>query len=82
LAKAGLITTIIHKGRIINIALNFSKAETSRAYTLHFRDSYQILLASLRKLANCFEVDTHKGIFPHRFVNVNNLNYTGKVPPF
>jgi len=82
LAESGDITPIIHKDRIITISLNFSKQETSRIYTIHFRDSYQILLASLRKLDKIFGVDTQKGIFPHKFVNANNLNYVGAVPGF
>jgi hypothetical protein len=49
-------------------------------YTIHFRDSYQILNASLRKLCKSFNVENQKGIFPRKFPNINNLNYIGNVP--
>jgi len=82
LTKHGMVDPIIHKGRIVTVSLTFSNKTDSRTYTIHFRDSYQLLLASLSKLAINFKVNTQKGIFPHRFVNENNLNYIGPVPPF
>ena len=49
---------------------------------ISFRDSYQILLAGLKKLGDSFKVQTQKTIFPYNFVNSNNLNYKGNVPEF
>jgi len=82
LTKHGIVDPIIHKGRIVTVSLTFSNQKDSRSYTIHFRDSYQLLLSSLSKLAINFKVNTLKGIFPHRFVNYNNLNYIGPVPTF
>ena len=53
----------------------------NRKYKLYFRDSLIMLPASLEKLANQFNVES-KGIFPHEFVESNNLNYEGAVPDF
>ena len=81
LNKVGIVTPIIHKGRIITVSLAFSKKTESRFYRVYFRDSYQILQAILNKLAKFFGVD-QKGIFPHKFVTETNLNYIGPVPAF
>jgi hypothetical protein len=77
LVKLGEVSPIIHNGRIISI--NFSFGDN---YRLHFKDSYLILLDSLRELTKSFNVETQKSIFPHFFINENNLNYVGKVPDF
>jgi len=82
LTKHGIVDPIIHKGRIVTVSLTYSNKTDSRSYTIHFRDSYQLLLSSLGKLAINFKVQTLKGIFPHRFVNYSNLNYIGPVPSF
>lgn len=80
LIKLGNIRPIIHKGKIISIKLFYSPNENNnRKYSIEFKDSYQILLSSLQKLAKSFNVED-KGIFPYNFVNENNLNYIGKVP--
>jgi DNA polymerase type B, organellar and viral len=34
------------------------------------------------KLCKSFKVENSKSIFPHFFVNENNLNYIGEVPEF
>lgn len=47
---------------------------------IHFRDSQQLLINSLKNLAICFGVETQKSFFPYTFVNENNLNYIGNVP--
>jgi hypothetical protein len=75
LVKLGVVKPIIHNGKIISINLNFGKN-----YTIQFKDSYSILLASLNKLCKGFNVETVKSIFPFLFVNSNNLNYEGTVP--
>nr|QXM15420.1 DNA polymerase [Leucoagaricus naucinus] len=80
LNKLGIITLIINKGRFISIKLSYSTNKESRVYSINFRDSYQLLLDYLNKLAKCFKVDTQKGIFPHRFVTEESLNYIGAVP--
>jgi hypothetical protein len=77
LVKVGSINPIIHNKRIISVNLNFGK---DNEYQLHFRDSYLLLLASLRKLGKSFNVENKKSIFPHFFVNENNLDYIGPVP--
>lgn len=53
----------------------------NRKYKLYFRDSLIMLPSSLEKLASQFNVES-KGIFPHEFVESNNLNYEGAVPDF
>jgi len=77
LVKLGLVHPIIHNGRIISINFNFGK---NGEYQIQFRDSYLLLLNSLRKLCKSFSVENSKSIFPHFFVNENNLDYIGDVP--
>jgi len=77
LVKLGQVSPIIHNGRIISIKFSFGD---NYKYRLHFKDSYLLLLTSLRKLTKSFNVETQKSMFPHFFVNENNLNYIGKVP--
>lgn len=80
LIKLGNIRPIIHKGKIISIKFFYSPEENNISnYSIEFKDSYQILLSSLSKLAKSFSVED-KGIFPYNFVTENNLNYIGKVP--
>jgi DNA polymerase type B, organellar and viral len=76
LTELGDIKPIIHHGQLISINFKFNN------YIIVFRDSLKILLASLRKLAKVFGVDTQKSIFPYSFVNENNLDYIGPVPDF
>jgi DNA polymerase type B, organellar and viral len=79
LVKLGSVHPIIHNGRIICINLNYGK---DNEYQINFKDSYLILLSSLRSLCKSFNVKNGKTIFPHLFVNENNLNYIGLVPDF
>ena len=78
LSSFGSMIPTIHNGRIISIKINYKK------YVFHFKDSYQLLPQSLRKLGISFDVLTQKSIFPYEFVNNNdiNLNYIGIIPPF
>jgi DNA polymerase type B, organellar and viral len=71
------IKPIINDNNFINLTIQFSKN-----YNIKFRDSYLLLPASLKKLAISFNIG-HKGLFPHKFINNNNvpLNYIGDVPP-
>jgi DNA polymerase type B, organellar and viral len=79
LVKLGSVKPIIHNQRIISIILNYGK---NYEYKINFKDSYLILLSSLRNLCKSFKVNSPKSIFPHLFVNENNLNYIGLVPDF
>lgn len=79
LIKLGNVNPIIHNGKFISINFNYGK---NNDYQIQFRDSYLILLNSLRKLCKSFKVQTVKSIFPYLFVNKNNLNYIGNVPDF
>jgi hypothetical protein len=74
LVKLGNCKPIIHNRELISIGLKF------KDYNITFKDSYKLIIGALRKLAKVFGVDTQKSIFPHKFVNKNNLNYIGKVP--
>jgi hypothetical protein len=79
LVKLGSVNPTIHNNRIISIDFNFGE---NGEYQIHFRDSYLILPASLMKLCKSFNVQDSKSIFPHLFVNENNLDYIGEVPEF
>ena len=68
LAEIGFVKPIIHNDKIISIIFWLND------YVITFRDSNQLLIGSLRKLANSFGIETQKGIFPYKFVNENNLN--------
>jgi hypothetical protein len=79
LVKLGSVQPTIHNQRIISIDFNFGK---NNEYQIHFRDSYLLLTASLKKLCDSFKVEDVKSIFPHLFINKDNLNYIGSVPDF
>jgi len=79
LVKLGVVHPIIHNKRIISINLNYGP---DNKYQIQFRDSYLILLSSLMKLCNSFKIKNSKTIFPHLFVNENNLDYVGAVPDY
>jgi hypothetical protein len=74
LTSLGVCNPIIHHDRIISIGF------TLNGYIVQFRDSQQLLIASLAKLSISFGVETPKTIFPYTFANENNLNYIGEVP--
>jgi hypothetical protein len=76
LANLGKVKPIIHNNDIIKIGFTLNN------YNITFKDSLQMLIVSLRKLAKAFGVINQKGIFPHTFVNENNLDYIGQVPEF
>nr|WRO45314.1 DNA polymerase [Russula virescens] len=77
LIKHVQVNPIIHKGRIIQLNINYGP---DLQYNLNFKDSYLMLLSSLEKLGKSFNIEIKKSIFPHLFVNENNLNYIGEVP--
>jgi len=71
LTSLGLCNPIIHHDRIISIGFSLN------GYVVQFRDSQQLLIASLAKLGKAFGVSVIKTIFPHNFVNENYLDYIG-----
>src|SRR5690606_41936719 len=76
-----IVEPIINDGRIISIKISAESIDDNKKMmTLTFLDSYQMLPASLKSLTNAFDTNTKKDIFPHSFVNENNLNYIGEVP--
>lgn len=75
LVELGFCKPIIHHGKLVCIFFKYDNK-----ISLHFRDSYQILLSSLSKLCLSFNINDSKLIFPYNFVTRNNLNYTGEVP--
>lgn len=77
LVKLATIDPIIHNGRIISLNVNYGK---NKEYQIEFKDSLLLLLASLNKLCKYFKVENPKTIFPHLFVNENNLDFIGNVP--
>nr|YP_009487322.1 hypothetical protein [Russula virescens]AWB36224.1 hypothetical protein [Russula virescens] len=77
LIKHVQVNPIIHKGRIIQLNINYGP---DLQYNLNFKDSYLMLLSSLEKLGKSFNIEIKKSIFPHLFVNKYNLNYIGEVP--
>jgi DNA polymerase type B, organellar and viral len=81
LTKLGKCKPIVNNGRFISVGLTY-KTESNIKYQIDFRDSLQLLLMSLSKLAKSFGVDVQKGIFPHKFVTSENLDYIGAVPEF
>lgn len=82
LANIGILTPIIHNGKIISLKLTFMNQNESKSYSLLFLDSLQLLLTSLKKLCKAFKLTEDKGLFPHNFVNYNNLNYIGAIPSY
>jgi hypothetical protein len=77
LVKLGKIKPIIHHGKIISLTINYGE---KGQYKIEFKDSLLLLLASLKSLCKSFKIEDSKSIFPHLFVNDNNLNYKGDVP--
>jgi DNA polymerase type B, organellar and viral len=77
LVKLGKIKPIIHNGKIISLTVNYGE---KGQYKIEFKDSLLLLLASLKSLCESFKIEDSKSIFPHLFVNDNNLNYKGDVP--
>jgi len=79
LVKLGTIKPIIHSGKIISLTVNYGE---NGSYKIEFKDSLLLLLGSLESLSKSFKVEDKKSIFPHLFVNENNLDYIGNVPTF
>jgi len=79
LVKLGTIKPIIHTGKILSLTVNYGE---NGGYKIEFKDSLLLLLGSLESLSKSFKVEDKKSIFPHLFVNENNLDYIGNVPTF
>jgi hypothetical protein len=79
LLKLATIKPIIHSGKIISVTVNYGE---NGGYQIEFKDSLLLLLSSLDSLSKSFKVEDKKSIFPHLFVNENNLDYIGNVPAF
>ena len=79
LVKLGKIKPIIHNGKIISVTIVYGDNEQ---YKIEFKDSILLLLYSLKSLCSSFKIDEAKSIFPHLFVNKDNLEYNGDVPRF
>lgn len=76
LVELGLVKPLIHDRKIISISFKYNN------YDITLKDSLHLLITSLKKLGKSFGIDTQKSIFPHKFVNENNLDYIGQVPDF
>lgn len=79
LVKLGNIKPIFHNGKIIFLTVNYGE---NGQYKIVFKDSLLLLLSSLKSLCKSFNIEESKTVFPHLFINKNNLNYKGKVPEF
>jgi hypothetical protein len=79
LLKLGTIHPVIHNGKIIFLKINYGE---NGKYKIIFKDSLLLLLTSLKSLCKSFKIEDSKSIFPHLFVNNNNLEYKGDVPNF
>jgi phage antirepressor YoqD-like protein len=82
LSNLGILTPIIHDGKIISLKLSFSNANETKYFSLLFLDSLQLLLTGLKKLCKAFNLDIDKGLFPHKFITANNLSYIGAIPSY
>ena len=77
LLKVADCEPIIHNDKMLSLKAKFGE---KTKYQIEFKDSYLILLSSLDKLSKFFKIDNPKTIFPFLFVNINNLDFEGKVP--
>jgi DNA polymerase type B, organellar and viral len=77
LVKIVNVQPVIHNDRIISLKINYGK---NGEYQIEFKDSYLLLISSLKDLCEGFKVEKVKSLFPHLFVNENNLKYIGEIP--
>lgn len=71
------VKPILKDGKFIVLDIEFGNITK---YKVYFKDSFLLLSSSLAKLSKSFNVNYTKDIFPHKFVNKDNLNYIGEVP--
>lgn len=62
------------------IGLDISRKINKKVYTIHIKDSYNILQNSLANICKTFNTEVKKSYFPHKFVNKNTLFYKGNKP--
>lgn len=70
---------ILKDGKFINLSIKYGP---KGAYQMNLRDSILMLPSSLSKLCKAFNVKNPKDIFPHNFVSLDKLNYTGNLPTY
>jgi hypothetical protein len=68
-------------GKVISLNLS-SKNKKDNKFKLFIKDSLKLLPLSLEKLIKGFNIETKKLLFPYKFVNKDNLDYTGSIPTF
>ena len=71
------VKPIIKDGKFINLEVEYGNATR---YKVYFKDSLLLLPYSLDKLSKTFNEKHIKDMFPHDFVNKDNLNCVGIVP--
>nr|YP_010555481.1 DNA polymerase [Ramaria rubella]UYR22230.1 DNA polymerase [Ramaria rubella] len=64
-----------------NDILSIRISDKGRKLNIKLMDSIKIVPTSLDKLLKSFDCKIIKGMFPHKFVNQNNLNYIGLPAP-
>lgn len=62
------------------LKIKISDLEIKQSITI--MDRINLLPQSLDKLLEKFNCSLSKGVFPHLFLNSNNLIYVGKIPAF
>ena len=72
------INCVFRDDKILKITISKKINGINRKFTI--RDSYSLLNQSLSSLSKTFQVNTIKGIFPHKFSTRLNLFYTGNTP--
>ena len=50
-------------------------------FKIRFIDSFCFIPMGLAKIGPAFNLPVHKGDFPHRFSKIENLGYSGPMPP-
>ena len=77
LLSFGKVTPLLFNGKIISIKVKVTGNNKSDTKTIVFKDSYLLLPLSLRKLCEAFEVESSKGYFPFKLMNIF---YKGILP--
>jgi len=65
-----------------NALLKIKVSDKESKQSITILDSINLLPQKLEKLLEKFNCSVQKGVFPHLFVNSNNLNYIGVKPEF
>jgi hypothetical protein len=75
------VEVISEKGAVTSNKTKVKKKKLVRK-TIKILDSNQIIQGKLRNLAKEFNCKELKGHFPYKFININNLDYKGELPPY